>query len=526
MTPDFDPYHRWLGIPPKHQPADYYRLLAIERFEDDPEVIADAAERQIAHVRRYALGPHQDISQRILNELAAAKVCLLQPDEKAEYDRKLRERVAAQEPPVPQVAPPSVSPLPPVVAPVGTRSEIPSVGAGTPVPVPAVTDHLCAPIPVCPARLTWKPRIPMSPVAVVGWAGGGGILLGLLAVLLWSLFSGGGTPRKDPPTPTDKPAPAISPFDAAQAREYQQKWAGYLGVKVEFTNSIGMRFKLIPAGEFVMGSSMSAQEIDRRLPGGTVDHYADEHPHHTVRLTRPFYLGMHEVTVGDFRRFVTATGHKTTAEREGKARGYKDRKREEIDGLDWQKPGFYQQDTHPVTCVSWDDAMAFCQWLSREDGRTYRLPTEAEWEYACRAGTDTIFFWGDEPDNGEGYLNGADETGKPDGCNWTHKFNFKDGYWATSPAGRFKPNAFGLYDVLGNVWEWCSDWSGSGYYGESPVDDPPGPVAGSRRMNRGGGWNDDARRCRPAFRGGREPAYRSNNQGFRVASSSVDASSK
>jgi len=198
----------------------------------------------------------------------------------------------------------------------------------------------------------------------------------------------------------------------------------------------------------------------------------------------------------------------------------------EVDGLNWQKPGFDQQDTHPVTCVSWDDATAFCQWLSREDGRTYRLPTEAEWEYACRAGTDTFFFWGDDPDDGEGYLNGADETGTPDGRSWTYKFSFKDGYAATSPLGRFKPNAFGLYDVLGNVNEWCSDWWGSGYYGESPVDDPTGPTAGSGRVFRGGGWVSDAGYCRSAYRLGAAPEYRDYYLGFRVASSSVDASGK
>lgn len=148
------------------------------------------------------------------------------------------------------------------------------------------------------------------------------------------------------------------------------------------------------------------------------------------------------------------------------------------------------------------------------------------WEYACRAGTDTIFFWGDDPDDGEGHLNGAAETGTPDGRSWTYKFNFKDGYAATSPVGRFKPNAFGLYDVLGNVNEWCSDWWGSGYYGESPVDDPPRPTAGSDRVDRGGSWGTGARYCRSAYRYWSSPESWGNNLGSRVASSSVDASSR
>jgi hypothetical protein len=102
-----------------------------------------------------------------------------------------------------------------------------------------------------------------------------------------------------------------------------------------------------------------------------------------------------------------------------------------------------------VTCVSWEDATAFCEWLSAEEGRAYRLPSEAEWEFACRAGTETIFFWGDDPDDGEGYLNAADLSGSPRGRPWTYKFNFNDGYVVTAPVGHFKPNAFGLRDMLG-----------------------------------------------------------------------------
>ena len=320
------------------------------------------------------------------------------------------------------------------------------------------------------------------------------------------------------------PPLAQAPFSATAARGHQQAWAKYLGQPIDLTNTQGMKLTLIPPGEFVMGSTLSAEEIDRRLPGGKPEYYADEHPHHAVRLTRPFYLGTHEVTVADFRRFVTATGHKTTAEKEGNALGYKDGKWEEVAGLNWQQPGFDQQDTHPVTCVSWEDASAFCQWLSREDGRSYRLPTEAEWEYACRAGTETIFFWGDDPDAGEGYLNGADETGTLDGRSWAYKFNFKDGYAATSPVGRFKPNAFGLYDVLGNVNEWCHDWSDGSYYAASPVDDPPGAAAGSLRVRRGGSWSYEPGFCRSAYRIYATPGYRSVSLGFRVASSSVDAS--
>ena len=314
-------------------------------------------------------------------------------------------------------------------------------------------------------------------------------------------------------TTRSSPRPAVAPFNDAAAKRHQQAWAKHLGVPVEITNSIGMKLTLIPPGEFVMGSTVSAAEIHRRFPGGGVEWYKREHPPHKVRITRPYYLGTHEVSVADFQRFVTATDYKTTAEKEGNTLGVKSVIRDtlKVVGLNWRKPGFDQESTHPVTCVSWDDATAFCQWLSREEGRTYRLPTEAEWEFACRAGTDTLFFWGDDPDAGEGYLNAH--------------FNFWDGYAATSPVGRFKPNAFGLHDMLGNVWEWCSDWYGG--YTSTPVDDPTGPTkgltslwffdCGASRVSRGGGFPNNARFCRSARRLDLPPAYRDNCYGFRLA---------
>jgi len=226
-----------------------------------------------------------------------------------------------------------------------------------------------------------------------------------------------------------------------------------------------------------------------------------------VRLTRAFYFGVHEVTVENFQTFVTATAYKTTAEKKGSARGIVDGGWGDVDGLSWRKPRFEQDKTHPVTCVSWLDAMAFCEWLSDREKRTYRLPTEAEWECACRGGTDTVFFWGDEADDGEGYLNSL--------------YTYKDDYKWTSPAGCFKANALGLHDMQGNVAEWCSCWSGK--YDASPADDPTGAAVGSFRMRRGGGWFSSLVRCRSADRMECPPDYRRIDCGFRVAITITDA---
>src|SRR5262249_1018949 len=147
----------------------------------------------------------------------------------------------------------------------------------------------------------------------------------------------------------------------------------------ELTNSIGMKLILIRAGEFLMGS-----------PDGDGDD--DEHPQHRVRITQPFYLGVHEVTRGQFRRFVDEAGYQTETAQDGKdGWGGKEeaKKFEQNRGYSWQNPGFEQTDDHPVVNVSWNDVVAFAAWLSRKEGDTYRLPTEAEWEYACRAGTTT-----------------------------------------------------------------------------------------------------------------------------------------
>ncbi len=172
------------------------------------------------------------------------------------------------------------------------------------------------------------------------------------------------------------------------------------------TNSIGMKLVLIPAGTFLMGS-----------PDEDKDARGDETPPHPVRITRPFYLGATEVTRGQFRRFVDDAGYQTEAEKDGKGGlGWNEetKKFEQNPRYTWQNPGFEQTDEHPVVNVTWNDAVAFAQWLSRKEGKTYRLPTEAEWEYACRAGTTTRFSNGDDArrSSGGGQCEGQNSQGE------------------------------------------------------------------------------------------------------------------
>ncbi len=286
-----------------------------------------------------------------------------------------------------------------------------------------------------------------------------------------------------------------------------KKQAAFPTEKV-FTNSIGMKFVLIPAGEFMMGSPASEEER------------FDDETQHQVRITKPFYLGMYEVTVSEFRRFVDDTDYKTEAEKDGEGGyGWNDAEGELDSGPEytWRNLGFAQADNHPVVNVSWNDAVAFCAWLSKNEGRAYRLPTEAEWEYACRAGTTTRFYHGDGTEDLAAVGNVADASLKQRLPTADFAITSNDGYVFTSPVGSFRPNDLGLYDMHGNVWEWCQDWYDEEYYGKSPMNDPPGPTTASGRVFRGGCWNRYARYCRSAFRYGSVPEGRDNDLGFRVA---------
>ena len=234
---------------------------------------------------------------------------------------------------------------------------------------------------------------------------------------------------------------------------------------------------LIPAGEFQMGDAFSE--------GGT-----DERPIHTVYVDT-FYIDTHEVTNAQYRRFVQATGHRAP-EGCGYVNG------EWLAGFKPWLDANFNGDDQPVVCVSWEDAKAYCEWAGK------RLPTEAEWEKAARGVlVGKKFPWGDEDPNGTQ-------------CNFADR-NADDGYQYTSPVDSFAPNGYGLYDMAGNVWEWCSDWYDPSYYSKSPKENPTGPSSGASRVLRGGSWNLNPYYMRVSFRFPGVPEYSHNFVGFRCA---------
>lgn len=290
-------------------------------------------------------------------------------------------------------------------------------------------------------------------------------------------------------------APMACALAASPAAPGPQAW----------TNSLGMVFVKVPAGSFLMGSDETPETLARdypRLEPQRLTQLADEAPVHRVLISRDFYMGQHEVTVGQFRRFIEASGYRPESEADGTGGyGYNPNydpattaRGDAFEGrhprYSWRNPGFAQDDKHPVVNVTWNDAQALAAWLSRTEGHHYRLPTEAEWEYACRAGTRTRYPHGDNPEGLLATANTFDQSAAPLWPRWQqHALHGSDGFAFTAPVGSFKPNAFGLHDMLGNVWEWVSDWHGDTYYAESPALDPQGPAVGDVRVRRGGSWH-------------------------------------
>jgi sulfatase modifying factor 1 len=281
-------------------------------------------------------------------------------------------------------------------------------------------------------------------------------------------------------------------------------------------NSIDMRFALIPAGEFRPRHAEAPEMLAAAYPHyqrKRAEEIGDEQPLHRVRITRAFHLGQHEVTVGQFRRFMEETGYVPESQADGSG-GYgynpqydptKSPRGDAFEGRDpkyaWSNPGFAQGEDHPVVNVTWYDAVALCGWLSRREGRTYRLPTEAEWEYAARAGTTTRFHSGNDP---QSLLKVANIFDTDSAANWErwkpYALKGADGYAFTAPVGSFAPNAWGLFDMHGNVWEWTSDWYSEDYYARSPLHDPVGPATGRNKVRRGGSWHTWSFYARSSYR--------------------------
>lgn len=318
----------------------------------------------------------------------------------------------------------------------------------------------------------------------------------------------------------DHPPMASAPFDAGQARQFQEQWAQHVGQDLVYTNSVGMKLSLIPPGEFTMGRTL--EQYDKVLeagkkagldPGRLPTWEMLMMPAHRVRITKPLYMGTTEVTVEQYRQFCDESGYKTEAE-QGLNAGKPYKGRRPI--CTWRKPMVWiklkQQDDEPVLHLCWNDCVEFCKWLSKKEGVEYCLPTEAEWEYACRAGTTTAWSFGNFEDFDR---LGHEHMFVSDGQQKKHD--------RPSRVAQKKPNAFGLYDMHGNVWEYVADWWHRYTYKNSPLNDPKGPTEQSekgdmRRIIRTGSFDWG--------RWGAQSVYRMRitqqstqhpHQGFRVA---------
>jgi len=407
----------------------------------------------------------------------------------------------------------SVKPAPQVVVPV--MSDLPAADAATASWREAVDE------PAAPSFDRPAPKKGRSVVATAGWVGLAATVVAVGVIVTKNRDGNGkenkhrdaatvlaakdiGTGNASPATvvksaPTVGPGnvPAVSVGDIAKDDG-----------KTYTSRTTGMKFVRVKAGTFTMGSPKDEKGRE------------DGEDAREVTLTKDYYLGTYEVTRGQFRQFVEAENYKTEGEADGtggvgwdaaKKGWVKDAK------YTWRNPGFAQTDEHPVVLVSWNDAVKFCEWLSRKDGKAYRLPSEAEWEFACRAGSKTRFHFGDEDEDLAKYGNVADAdfqtTGGGDGG-----IKASDGYGFTAPVGRFKPNAFGLYDMHGNAAEWCRD-----YYGPyAKLDTARDPIqltkqSDDRRVLRGGSCGLIAGRCRAARRFRRAPDFRYGFVGFRVS---------
>ena len=484
-------YHLMLGLPEDVTSPDHYELLGLERFEDNETAIRNSAIDANEKLLAWQNSDYHAECDRVMDAVVKAREVLLHGKQKAKYDRKLGERLGGEEPLdkhdtglAPRALPPptrrrSAAPehdtnldnrlllwigagvggvLLLLLAVVGIGSSSSSTDSAN-IQTNPFDDQRPAPAAVAAqeddaAKQRADEKDNDKPTVAVAEKPGeddnsqstsaGGALS--------QSAQESGVPMQT------EPALLLAPFDEQQAETAQQLWAAQVGAAPQIVNSVGMKLALIPPGEFLMGS-----EAD----------YPGEVPQHRVRITKPLYLQTTEVTQGQWQLVMGTKPWR---------------------GAQWKA---YMKDgpQYAANCVSWDDAQEFCRRLSEHAGATYRLPTEAEWEYACRAGTTTSWSFID-PAERFAWLKGSED--------YAHQ------------VGQKMANPFGLHDMHGNVGEWCQDWYDREYYTSSPQDDPQGPASGSYRVRRGGSWIHTAWGCQSASRSRYPPSDESKELGFRV----------
>ena len=437
---DFDGYRKWLGITNKKRLPTHYELLAISLDEDDPEVIQAAAEQRRHFVESKRGDGHDAIVTEILYRISEAENTLLNNEMRRDYDRqrKLWEKRQKNR----------------QIDPIASRSRVrsrpePTVGEGTGF--------------------------------VSTFAGILGVFCVAIAIMTWFSFQlpwfesadqVEAAPIVQVPAPVAAPAQvapvAVKPDLAKpQATEPPSAEVERATIADEITNSIGMKLKLIRAGEFLMGS-----------PDNETGRDSDE-TQHRVQLTTSYYLGVTEVTQGQWFAMMQT---------------------KPWSGKDYVKK---EGEDYPAMHVSWDDAVEYSVKLSAAEGKTYRLPTEAEWEYACRGGKSTAYSFGSDATRLKDYA-------------WLRANALNIGETYAHEVGTKQSNPFGLHDMHGNVYEWCSDWPAD--YDSSFAVDPSGLLTGSDRVFRGGCWLSEAADCRSAYRFRfDDPTYRGSDVGFRLA---------
>ena len=552
---EFDPYHKWLGIPPKDRPPNHYRLLGVELFESDPDVIEAAAEQRMAYINQCATGPHLVHSQKLLNEIAAARVCLLNPQEKVRYDLKLKSQIG-------------------VVASSHEQMPLPRKTLPTPATIDLREPKTSKPSPNALVKSFW---VPLLGVCVIALSVAGAIWFSIprgpnlsKSSMQTAEASASALPISNRPVAASTPqykehapqslvtvptSPQLQSLPGSSSRPDvsgapvslvqhdpnpdEVKVSGSLpstrqaqsqsDSKRAFDTIAGVESRAIasskslpavpsdaatpalldgtragqewaengpkiifcwcPPGEFMMGSPKT--EPDRRPNEAQA----------LVKLTSGFWIGKYEVTQAQWKHVM----------------GFEP----------WQSKGYVgNQSECPAVYISWNDATKFCNNLTELEHQAfrlpadyeYRLPTEAEWEYACRAGTTTRFNFGNDETGiaQHAWIDKRDKKAKPAKIPKTAKEAkaAKDAQELYAHAvGLKQPNRWGLHDMHGNVWEWCVDVLGPKLPGG---EDPLFVGKGAKRTNRGGSWCREAKWCRTALREGEPPTNRDYSTGLRV----------